>query len=111
MSVAGEDEAPESSSFFSAVGGGCTAEEVAAAYGRAGWEVRPCGWTEHEVRCERAELVVERAADRVLVHGPVADAASADDAVAPLRAAGLAFTAECYDSRGVLVRELRSPAG
>jgi len=58
-----------------------------------------------------AELVIESESP-ILTHGPVADpTARAKDLVAPLRAAGVAFTAECQGpqvNRDLLL-ELPSP--
>lgn len=102
---------PDGSNLFASVRTGAGAEAVAAAYARAGWPVRACGWAEWEARCDFAELVVE-GGDPVLVHGPVADVvANAGRAMAPLREAGIPFDAECYDAAGALLAELRWPPG
>lgn len=102
---------PDRSNFFASVRSGATAERVMRAYERAGWEVRACGWTEWEAASAFAELVVE-GADPVLVHGAVAGVPeSADRAVAPLREAGVPFSAECYGADGGLLAEVRRPPG
>lgn len=104
-------EFPEGSNFFGTAPAPATAEAVAAAYARAGWAVRACGWTEWEARSDFAELVVEGAGP-VLLHGPVADvAANAGRATAPLREAGVPHSAECYDVDGELLATVRWPAG
>lgn len=64
-------------------------------------------WTDYEVVSAFAELVVE-AESPILLHGPVDDVESnADRILAPLRAAGVADTAECYGVSGELLREWR----
>ena len=72
------------------------------------------GFTRIEPAKERhrlTELVIESESP-ILTHGPVADpTARAKDLVAPLRAAGVAFTAECQGpqvNRDLLL-ELPSP--
>jgi hypothetical protein len=71
------------------------------------WSVRKCSWTDFEVTSPFAELVVE-AESPILMHGPVADVESnVDRILAPLRAAGVADTAECYDAGGEMLREWR----
>jgi hypothetical protein len=52
-------------------------------------------------------LVIESEAP-LLLHGPVDDVvANLDRILAPLKQAGVAYTAECYDVGGKLVRALR----
>lgn len=71
-------------------------EQVARLYGVLGWKVRKCSWVDYEVISDWAELVIEAEAP-ILMHGPVADLSTrAEELVAPLRAAGITFTAECY---------------
>jgi hypothetical protein len=104
-------ELPEGSNLFASVPSGATAEAVSRAYARAGWAVRASGRAEWEATCDVAELVVE-GADPVLVHGAVSDVLrDAEQALAPLRRAGIPFHAECYDPGGALLAELRWPAG
>ncbi len=96
--------------FYSGLTTALTRAEVAALYGAQGWRVRKCSWVDYEVFSDWAELVIE-AESPILTHGMVADLpARAEDLVAPLRAAGVAFTAECYgpDPERELVLELRS---
>jgi len=89
-------EVPDTSNFFSSLHTSLSREQVAQLYGALGWEVRKCSWVDYEVITDWAELVIE--AERpILMHGPVADLpARAEELVAPLRAAGVSFTAECY---------------
>jgi hypothetical protein len=101
-------EIPNKSNFFSALDTSLSREQVAGLYSVIGWQVRKCSWTDYEVISDWAELVIE-AEDPILMHGPVADLqARAEELVAPLRAAGLSFTAECYGPNGELLLELRS---
>jgi hypothetical protein len=101
---------PDSSNFFSALDTTMSREQVAGLYGALGWQVRKCSWVDYEVTCDWAQLVIE-AESPILMHGPVADLmARAEELVAPLRAAGVAFTAECYgpEPGRELLLELRS---
>jgi hypothetical protein len=71
------------------------------------WSVRECSWTDYEVTGPFAELVVE-AESPILLHGPVTDVeANADRILASLRAAGIAYTAECHGASGEQIREWR----
>jgi hypothetical protein len=70
------------------------------------WQVRKCTWTDYEVTGPFAELVVE-AESPILLHGPVADLESVDRVLALLRAAGVAYEAECHGEGGDLLREFR----
>jgi len=103
-------EVPNSSNFFSSLHTSMSRREVAELFGAAGWEVIEPDDLDHlEVRCLWAELVIE-AESPILMHGPVADLpARAEELVAPLRAAGVSFTAECYGSEPeqALLLELR----
>jgi hypothetical protein len=85
-------------------------QQVAELYGALGWQVRKCGWTEYEVVSPWCELVIE-AESPILLHGPVANVlVHAQDVLAPLHAAGVTFTAECYGSDGELLQEISSPS-
>lgn len=89
-------ELPNSSNFFSSLRTAMSKEHVARLYGALGWQVRKCSWVDYEVISDWAELVIE-AEDPILMHGSVVDLATrAEELVAPLRAAGIDFTAECY---------------
>ncbi len=103
-------ELPDAANFFCALDTGLTRKQIARLYGALGWRVRRCAWADYEVASDWAELVIEAEAP-VLMHGLVADLlARAEELVAPLRAAGVAFTAECYgpDPGRELLRELRT---
>jgi hypothetical protein len=105
-------EVPDGSHFFSALDTPLTPAEVAGLYGTLGWRVRKCSRVDYEVISDWAELVID-AASPILMHGPVADLpARAEELVAPLRAAGISFTAECYgpEPDRELLLELRSYA-
>lgn len=87
---------PDSSNFYSSLQTTWSRERIAALYGKLGWRVRKCSWDDYEVISDWAELVIE-ARNPILMHGPVADLpARVEELVAPLRAAGISFTAECY---------------
>jgi hypothetical protein len=103
-------EVPDTSNFFSSLHTALSLEQVAGLYGALGWRVRRCSWADYEVVSDWAELVIE-AGGPILMHGPVADLpARAEELVAPLRAAGVSFTAECYGPEPAreLLLELRS---
>lgn len=104
-------EMPDFSNFYSSLHTTLSRRDVAELFGAAGWEViEPDDWDHLEVRCPWAELIIE-AESPILVHGPVADLpARVDELVAPLRVAGVSFTAECYgpEPDRELMRELRS---
>ena len=100
---------PDGSNFFSSLHTRLKPAEVAGLYGALGWHVRKCSWVAYEVISDWAELVIEDTSP-VLMHGPVADLpARAEELVAPLRVAGVSFTAECYgpDPEMSLLLELR----
>ena len=101
---------PDGSNYFSALDTTLSREKVAQLSGALGWRVRKCSWVDYEVISDWAGLVIE--AERpILMHGPVADLlARAQELVAPLRAASVSFTAECYgpDLDRALLLELRS---
>jgi hypothetical protein len=87
---------PDRPNFYSALTTALTREQVAGLYGALGWQVRKCSWVDYEVFSDWAELVIE-AESPILMHGMVAALpARAEELVAPLRAAGVAFTSECY---------------
>jgi hypothetical protein len=101
---------PDSSNFNSSLHTTLSRSQVAELYGALGWEVRKCSWVDYEVISDWAELVIE-AESPILMHGPVADLLSrVEELVAPLRAAGIEFTAECYgpEREHELLLEIRS---
>ncbi len=101
---------PAGPNFFISLDTSLSREQVAELYRELGWQVRKCSWTDYEVFSDWGELVIE-AESPILMHGPVADLlARVEELVAPLRAAGVSFTAECYGlwPDGELLLELRS---
>jgi hypothetical protein len=105
-----ESAIPDGSNFFGALDTGLSPEQVAGLYEAFGWRVRKCSWVDYEVTSDWAELIIEDTTP-VLIHGSVADLlVRAEELVAPLRAAGVSFTAECYgpDPDRELLLELRS---
>ncbi len=104
------DEVAEWGSFFSSLDTTLSREQIARLYEAIGWRVRKCSWVDYEVVSEWADLVIEAEAP-ILMHGPVANLRSrGEELVAPLRNAGVAFTAECYGPEPAreLMMELRS---
>jgi hypothetical protein len=99
------------SNFYSSLHTAMSRREVAGLFAAAGWEViEPDDWDHLEVHCPWAELVIE-AESPILKHGTVADLPTrAEELVAPLRVAGVSFTAECYgpEPDRELLLELRS---
>jgi hypothetical protein len=99
------DKLPDAPNFYSSLHTTLSREHVAGLYGALGWRVRKCSWTDYEVFGPWAELVIE-AESPILMHGSVADVlAHLEELVAPLRACGVSFTAECYGPEGELIRE------
>ena len=89
---------PDRSNFYSTLHTSMSKSQVAQLYGALGWQVRNCTWVDYEIECEWAELIIE-ADSPILMHGNVADLLTrAEELVAPLRAANIAFTAECYSA-------------
>jgi hypothetical protein len=103
-------EIPNTSNFYSSLHTALSREQVARLYGALGWRVRKCSWVDYQVLSDWAELVIESESP-ILMHGAVADLpARAEELVAPLRAAGVTFSAECYgpEPEEKLLLELRS---
>lgn len=99
------DPVPDTSNFFSSLTTDLSRGEVVALFGDQGWHVRKCGWTEYEVRCAWAELVIE-AETPILMHGPVADVLKNAAVICQiLSAAKVSFTAESYDEAHELLEE------
>lgn len=103
-------EIPDGSNFFSVLHTTLTKEQIAQLYGKLGWSVRKCSWVDYEIECEWAELVIDSDSP-ILMHGSVADVETrAKEIVAPLREAGIEFSAEAYgpEPEQDLLFELRS---
>jgi hypothetical protein len=101
---------PDRANFFAALDTTLSTRRVARLFAPPTWSVRRCGRADYEVTSPFAELVVE-AESPILLHGPVADlGANVDRILAPLRDAGVAYTAECYGVGGELLAELRGGA-
>jgi hypothetical protein len=82
-------------------------EQVARLSGPFGWEVRKSSWTDYEVRCDFAELVLD-CDNPILIHGPVADLlANLPCVIEPLAAAGIAYSLECYNANRELIHHAR----
>jgi len=65
-------ELPDTSNFYSSLHCGLSREQVARLFGALGWRVSKCSWTDFEVKCPWAELVIE-GESTILMHGLVAD--------------------------------------
>lgn len=89
-------ELPDFSNFFSSLDTELTPAQVADLYGAIGWRVGKRSWEDYEVTSDWGELVIEDTSP-ILMHGPVADLPGrVEELVAPLRKAGITFSAECY---------------
>lgn len=98
---------PDRSNFFASLYTSLSRRRVAGLFTPLGWHVRRCSWIDYEVLGPYAELIIE-AESPILLHGSVADVeANADRILAPLRQAGVSYTAECYDAEGGLLQEFR----
>jgi hypothetical protein len=96
---------PESSNFFASLDTARSRRWIADLFTPPTWAVRKCSWTDYEVSSSFADLVIE-AESPTLLHGPVAEVeANAGRILATLRAAGIGYTAECYNSGGELLQE------
>jgi hypothetical protein len=102
---------PDYESFYSKLHTRFSRKRVARLYQAMGWKVRKCTWFDYEAQCPWAEVVIE-ARDPMLLHGAVADVlANVEALLSPLRAAGIAFEAECYGPQHELLRELANDGG
>jgi len=96
---------PEFSNFFASLHTALSCRRIAGLFTPPTWTLRKCGWTDYEVSSPVAELVIESKSN-TLMHGSVADAESSADLIfSILRAAGIGYTAECYDAGGERLRE------
>ncbi|MBP3961071.1 hypothetical protein J8F10_38105 [Gemmata sp. G18] len=102
---------PDESNVFGSLHTSRSPEFVARAFARSGWDVRKCSWTDYEITCEFAELVIERSAvepEYVLIHGSVADVrANLPRVTEPLAAAGIPYSLECYNAERDLIHHAR----
>lgn len=95
---------PGSSNFFASLHTARSRRAIAGLFAPP-WIARKRGWTDYEVRGPFADLIIE-AESPILLHGPVADVeANVDQILAPLRSAGIGYTAECYDDAGELLQQ------
>lgn len=88
---------PDSSNFYCSLYTSLSREQVAGFYRPLGWEIRKCNWVDYEIVSLWAELVIEADAP-IVMHGSVALVLNnAALILAPLRHAGITYTAECYE--------------
>jgi hypothetical protein len=93
--------------FFSCLHTTLSRAQVADLYRAIGWLVRKCGRTEYEVIASWCDLVIESESP-ILMHGTATRAlANAEELLAPLRAAGISFTADFYSADGGLLQQFR----
>lgn len=106
------DALPNRSNFFCGLDTSLTWRQVAHLYEAIGWKVRKTGWYEYEISCSWADLSI-KSETPMLMHGAVADILNhLDELLAPLRAAGVRFSAEFYGEGGELLQnvvELNQP--
>jgi hypothetical protein len=89
-------EIPNRGNFYSTLDTHLSRKQVAELYARNGWRARKCTWVDYEITCDWADLVIESELP-ILLHGSVADLLNnVERIVAPLRASGITFKAECY---------------
>jgi hypothetical protein len=98
---------PDESNLFGSLQTALSRERVAGLFASFGWEARKCSWTDYEVVCDFAELVIE-SENPILIHGPVADLlANLPRIIEPLARAGVAYSLECYDENRGLIYHAR----
>ena len=101
------DQFPDESNLFGCVTHPEGPKSVANLFAQHGWHVRKCSWTDYEVRCEFADLVIE-SQNPVLIHGPVADLlTNLPRIVEPLATAGVPYSIEGYNAKRELIRHVR----
>jgi hypothetical protein len=109
--MADQNDVPDSSNFFASLATELSKEQVARLYERRGWAVRKCTWVDFEIRCPWAELIIDGESP-ILLHGPVAQVLLNVEAIlAPLREAGVSYTAECHGEAAELLRKDEWHAG
>jgi hypothetical protein len=109
--MADQDGVPDGSNFFASLATELSKEEIARLYGSCDWAVRRCALVDFEIRCPWAELIIDGQSP-ILLHGPVAQVLLNVEAIlAPLRAAGVSYTAECYGEAEELLRRDEWHAG
>jgi len=100
---------PGSSNFFARVTTKESVESIVERYRLAGWRVGRCSASDYEVRCDSAELIIERNAP-VLIHGLVVDPViNAPAIIKPIMDAGISFIYECYAADDTLLVEVSWP--
>jgi len=98
---------PDEPNLFGSLETPLTWEWVAKLFAPFGWVVRKCSWTDYEVYCDFAELVIE-SENPILIHGPVTDLfANLPRIIKPLSHAGVSYSLECYDENRELVHHAR----
>ena len=96
-----DDELPHQ--FYSSLWTRLSRRKVADLFGRHGWSVRKCSWTDYEVITDLAELVIE-ADHPILVHGSIASVSEVVPVIdAVLSSADIEYTFEGYDEDDNLV--------
>jgi hypothetical protein len=100
-------EWPATSNFFGSLHTSLSRQEVAELYRPHGWSIRQCSWTDYEIRCEFAELVID-SDDPILIHGlVVAIATNVEKLLEPLRCANVPHVVELYGPGHELLHEVK----
>lgn len=76
---------------------------IAKSLAKRGWETRMCSWTEHELTCDDADLVLVPHDPPLLSGGIVPTAESRRRVLSDLRAIGVNGDYELYDERNELI--------
>ena len=80
---------------------------VASRFAKAGWSVRTCSWTDHELTLDGVELTLEGDKGGILLSGAVDDFETRiASVVAVLEENGVVYSFEHYDEAGGLLRTL-----
>ena len=78
---------------------------IANSLSKLGWETRMCSWTEHELTCDDADLVLVPHDPPLLSGGILPTENALDRVVHDLQAIGIGGDFELYDDANELLRE------
>jgi hypothetical protein len=101
------DNRPARNNFYGTIEGTLDKFKLAASFAADGWSVRKCSWTDYELTCGVAELILQ-GDDPMFLHGVVADVLRNVQGIAEvLRNAGASFSLECYGDDSALLTTVR----
>jgi hypothetical protein len=101
------DDIPDKPNFYSSLYTALSRRDVAELYRSLGWQIRKCSWTDYEISCSFAELLI-KAEGPILMHGSVACVLeNVETILAPLRTAEVGYSSECYGENGELLQEFK----